>query len=70
MPLHRGFSGAWVIEGGGPGVMVHKVAHPFSGVADLPALWERLLVLEPESQETHNAHSEKHTHNNIDHGDT
>lgn len=35
--------------------MIHKVAHALPGVANLPALWKRVFVLQPDS----------HTHTHI-----
>lgn len=51
--LHRGLSSAGVTERSGPGVVIHKVANSFPGVADLPAFRKRILILKPSYKHTH-----------------
>lgn len=55
MVLHRGLSGARVTEGGGPGVVVDKIANAFPRVTDLPTFRQGILILQPA----------KHTHAQI-----
>lgn len=52
MVLHRGLPGARVTEGGGPGVVVDKVANALPCVADLPTFRQGILILQP-AKDTH-----------------
>lgn len=45
--LHRGLPGARVTEGGGPGVVVDKVANALPRVTDLPTFGQGILILQP-----------------------
>lgn len=45
--LHRGLPGARVAEGGGPGVVVDKVADALPRVTDLPTFGQGILILQP-----------------------
>lgn len=58
---HGGLAGPRVTERRGASVVIHEVAHAFSGISDLPAFRKRVLVLQPEHERTRRLENPKKT---------